>query len=299
MSHAIVGFKALNLNISNVIVPVVYSSDLPMPIPPDSQRNTRRHVVSGPVRPPQFRFLDAVEPSQICPILLETLGPGSEVAVCGNCGAIHDAAAWRESGGCAVLGCSSAPNIRRDHPSAVLRVTREDMTHGQLSPPVQTDGVSEVLPDGRIRVRFDLGKSTSLPLIMSPTMHQGPPPSPFIRTASPPPFPTISLRRNVSPPPPPPAISSNRNVNQQPPPFPSIPGIKAVSRSSVNPIRRMVAADEPTRTCPYSMEKLSTDTRVVECPKCGQILLETAWEENAGCTTYGCEGAPDFRKDAQ
>lgn len=255
-----------------------------MSTPQDSQRNAKRHFVSGPVRPPQFRILEAAEPSPFCPILLEALGPGTEVAVCGNCGAIHDAAAWRESGGCAVLGCSSAPNIRRDRPAAVLRMTREDVVHDRLSMPVPMDGSSEVLSNGRIRVRFDRGKSTTTPLVAPPTVHQWPPPIPMSRAAVPPPPPAISLTRNVSPPPPP------------PPPNVSF---TAMSRSRVNPIRRIVSDGNPTRTCPYSMEKLTTGTRAAECPMCGQVLLETAWDENAGCTTYGCEGAPDFRKDVQ
>jgi ssDNA-binding Zn-finger/Zn-ribbon topoisomerase 1 len=45
------------------------------------------------------------------------------------------------------------------------------------------------------------------------------------------------------------------------------------------------------------MESLAHEASVIECPACGQVLLATSWHENGGCTTYGCEGAPDFRKD--
>jgi hypothetical protein len=45
------------------------------------------------------------------------------------------------------------------------------------------------------------------------------------------------------------------------------------------------------------MEQLVEGVAIAECPKCAQILLSAAWDENGGCTTYGCDGAPDFRKD--
>ena len=59
-----------------------------------------------------------------------------------------------------------------------------------------------------------------------------------------------------------------------------------------------VRADEAGKSCPYSMEPFALGDAVAECPKCGQVLSRESWRENRGCTTYGCEGAPDFRKDA-
>ncbi|MEY3143779.1 MAG: Prokaryotic finger family 1, partial [Planctomycetota bacterium] len=106
-------------------------------------------------RPPLFRALTrddcGDDDGLVCPLLLDKIPLGAEIAVCGNCATIHDAGAWRENRGCASLGCPSAPNARRDAPDSVLRVSTEDVARAvpnapRLAPPPP---VPPLIPDLR------------------------------------------------------------------------------------------------------------------------------------------------------
>ena len=233
-------------------------------------------------RPPVFRTLTSDDCGDddglVCPLLLEKIPLRTEVAVCGDCATIHDAAAWRENRGCASLGCLSAPNARRDTPDAVLRVSADDVAR------VGPTAARPVAP-------------MPLPPPVPPTV---PPAVPSLRTPAPPPLPPPPIPgRSAWPapsagaggfaPPPPPPI---------PPPIPSWLMPPPIAAPAVRPIERTVRADEAGKSCPYSMEPFALGDAVAECPKCGQVLSRESWRENRGCTTYGCEGAPDFRKDA-
>lgn len=223
-------------------------------------------------RPPIFRTLTrddcGDQAGLLCPLLLEQIPLGREIAVCGDCATIHDANAWRENRGCATLGCASRPDARRDAPESVLRVSAEDVSRVVAPPPVP-------------------------PLI--------PIQSPGFR--APPPVPPAPLGSRVPPPPPPPPIP-RAPVWPAPSVFPagvippSAPPPLPVATPSVRSIERAARADEAGKSCPYSMEPFAAGDAVAECPKCGQVLSAESWRENRGCTTYGCEGAPDFRKDA-
>ena len=42
------------------------------------------------------------------------------------------------------------------------------------------------------------------------------------------------------------------------------------------------------RNCPFCMMSIFPDENVTVCPKCGIPHHSDCWEENGGCTTYGC-----------
>ena len=234
---------------------------------------------------PIVRALRASEVQRRCPLTMQLLREGESIAECGDCHALHSFTAWRENEGCATFACRCAPNFRRDHPELVLRVGT--LQGDPLPPQIRRSSQPDMpWPTERIVVRIDAAPRAA------PRQHIPPPP---------PPFPPSSGRviNGWSPPPPPPfPPSSGRVINgwspPPPPPFQSAP-VPAGKMGK----RRVISSDEPTMHCPYSMEALSVGTAVVECHVCGQVLLVSAWDENGGCTTYGCEGAPDFRKDIQ
>lgn len=220
-------------------------------------------------RPPSFRTLTRDDCGDddgiLCPLLLERLPIGREVAVCGDCATIHGAEAWRENGGCAILGCVSAPDARRDAPAAVLRVTVAEAARAQppSPPPLPPRAGSAGLP----------------PPPLPPTLASSAAQRPFLPVPgapSPPPPPPPPLLRPPPPPPPPPPLAA----------------------PLVQPIERTARPDEAGRCCPYSMEPFAAGDALAECPRCRQVLSRESWRENRGCTTYGCDGAPDFRKDA-
>jgi len=223
-------------------------------------------------RPAVFRALTSDDCGDddglVCPLLLEKIPTGTEVAVCGDCATIHDAAAWRENGGCALLGCPSAPNARRDTPDAVLRVSADD--------------VARVGPIAPLPPPFPPAVPPAVPSLRAPAPPPLPPPPIPGRSAWPAPS---AVAGGFAPPPPP------------PPPIPSWLMPPPIAAPAVRPIERTVRADEAGKSCPYSMEPFALGAEVAECPKCGQVLSRESWRENRGCTTYGCEGAPDFRKD--
>ena len=46
------------------------------------------------------------------------------------------------------------------------------------------------------------------------------------------------------------------------------------------------------KTCPYCQSKLKAGADFTVCPNCGTPHHKECWEENSGCTTYGCVNNP-------
>jgi hypothetical protein len=225
-------------------------------------------------RSPIIRLVRSHELSLRCPLTLERFEADEVIAECPLCRSIHKGLGWREHEGCATRGCAWGPDLRRDHPESVLRVR----------PPIDTPPSSAIAEGTQIVIRFD---QTPAP----PSASGLPQPSP--RAA--PPGVAPPPRPPPPPPPPPPfAGSAALNASVPPPPPPPPHGARsAVRRGDA----RVAGASDEGRKCPYSMERIATGDDVVECPTCRQVLIAAAWSENGGCTTYGCEGSPDFRKD--
>lgn len=218
--------------------------------------------------PPIVRPVRHTELLRRCPLTLEPLDGREFVAECALCHAMHRESAWRENGGCSTLGCICSPNTRRDRPNDVLRLSVSQTEVGAEMGLVRPSPIT--WPSERIVVRFEASARAPPP----------PPPSP------PRVGPAAGGSLSSTPPPPP--------ILQPPPP----PILASGAGRAVKPgLRREIRDDEPSRRCPFSMEALSSGMAAVECRSCGQVLLAVAWDENGGCTTYGCEGAPDFRKD--
>ncbi len=51
------------------------------------------------------------------------------------------------------------------------------------------------------------------------------------------------------------------------------------------------------KTCPYCQFPLKADSEAVACPSCKVPHHRECWEENSGCTTFGC-GGTTFRPEA-
>ena len=49
------------------------------------------------------------------------------------------------------------------------------------------------------------------------------------------------------------------------------------------------------RTCPYCLSPFFRSSRAVICRVCGTPHHADCWQENGGCTTYGCTQAPGHR----
>lgn len=234
------------------------------------------------------RVLDRSELPVRCPFTLEAMTAGEQVAECDACHTPHRLAAWRENEGCSTHSCPRAPNARRDHPDRVLRVG-----------PLARAPIAPHWPTDRIVIRFD-DASTDQPPV-APVR----PVPPASRVVPPPPAVTQTAPPMRTPPPPPamrapsaPEFSRDHQQRTMPPSPPPPPSVPSSARPFAKPgIRRTARDAESSRRCPYSMERLAPGTPVVECHSCGQILTATAWDENGGCATYGCAGAPDFRKD--
>ena len=45
-------------------------------------------------------------------------------------------------------------------------------------------------------------------------------------------------------------------------------------------------------TCPYCLTDVSAGDEVTECPECASIVHRECWEENGGCTVFGCKLTP-------
>ena len=221
------------------------------------------------------RALRNFEMPRRCPLTLEPMVTGDWVAECDSCHAVHRLVAWRENEGCSTLACRRAPNARRDHPDQVMRVDA-------FGSAVKASPIAENWPSDRIVIRFESSGPKANPIM---------PPAPVRSPLMPPPMPPSR------PPPPPMLLGTGRPAAVPDAPFPP-PGVASHVRPPAKlGIRREARSDESARRCPYSMEYFKSDTPVVECRSCGQVLIASAWDENGGCTTYGCAGAPDFRKD--
>lgn len=53
------------------------------------------------------------------------------------------------------------------------------------------------------------------------------------------------------------------------------------------------------KTCPYCQSKIKDDLDVIVCSLCGTPHHRECYEENGGCTTYGCANNPTTVKDAE
>ncbi|MBC8522328.1 hypothetical protein H8D29_00200, partial [PVC group bacterium] len=60
---------------------------------------------------------------------------------------------------------------------------------------------------------------------------------------------------------------------------------------------RKVTDDDIGQKCPYAGSAFQPGDELAICLSCQAKLLRASWVENKGCTSYGCEEAPDFRKD--
>jgi predicted RNA-binding Zn-ribbon protein involved in translation (DUF1610 family) len=61
-----------------------------------------------------------------------------------------------------------------------------------------------------------------------------------------------------------------------------------------------VSASDGTagKTCSVCQSVIIAGERVVSCPDCGLPFHEECWEENGGCSQYGCGSAPQSAKGA-
>jgi len=50
--------------------------------------------------------------------------------------------------------------------------------------------------------------------------------------------------------------------------------------------------------CPYCQTKIKNQNEAVTCVLCGTPHHADCWNENGGCTTYGCIENPNFKKNA-
>jgi len=62
-------------------------------------------------------------------------------------------------------------------------------------------------------------------------------------------------------------------------------------------VTQEATAEDGRNKCPYASVAFDTGDTIAICCSCATKHLMESWEENGGCTTYGCENAPDFRKD--
>lgn len=46
------------------------------------------------------------------------------------------------------------------------------------------------------------------------------------------------------------------------------------------------------KTCPYCQSRIKSNAYVTTCPGCGTPHHKECWDENKGCTTYGCNNNP-------
>jgi len=60
---------------------------------------------------------------------------------------------------------------------------------------------------------------------------------------------------------------------------------------------RKATDDDINQKCPYAGSAFQSGDELAICLSCQSKLLRASWVENKGCTSYGCENAPDFRKD--
>ncbi len=125
-------------------------------------------------------------------------------------------------------------------------------------------------------------------------------------SASPPPPPPIPPRPTSvpmpapprpSPPPPPPLAPTRPPAPPAPPPPPPIVAVARVRREAPEPVVVRITPSQAITRCPFTLDSLREGDRAAKCPSCGQLMSLEGWQENAGCSTYGCACAPDYRKD--
>ncbi|MFO7947073.1 MAG: RING finger protein [Armatimonadota bacterium] len=97
---------------------------------------------------------------------------------------------------------------------------------------------------------------------------------------SPPPRPTTPARRpqRQRPSTPPPDVVE---IEFAPEPEPSSGGGEGAT---------VAGDDEVGKTCPFCRFPIKPGEDIVVCPECGVPHHADCWEENGGCTTYGCTG---------
>jgi hypothetical protein len=54
-----------------------------------------------------------------------------------------------------------------------------------------------------------------------------------------------------------------------------------------------------TQTCPYCHSSIKPGADIIECPACETPHHKECWEENKGCTTYGCIENPEVKKQRE
>ncbi|MFP3903147.1 MAG: RING finger protein [Armatimonadota bacterium] len=109
----------------------------------------------------------------------------------------------------------------------------------------------------------------------APSDDQGPARQTQQRQSSPP-RPTTSPRRPQQPSTPPPDV-----VDIDFEPEPSGGGADGTT---------VAGDDEVGKTCPFCRFPIKPGENIVVCPECGVPHHADCWEENGGCTTYGCTG---------
>jgi len=64
------------------------------------------------------------------------------------------------------------------------------------------------------------------------------------------------------------------------------------ARSMPHPDPIPAYGDVVGKTCPYDQYPISEGDQVIICPDCATPHHADCWQENGGCTTYGCARAP-------
>ncbi|MFC1582717.1 RING finger protein [Planctomycetota bacterium] len=64
------------------------------------------------------------------------------------------------------------------------------------------------------------------------------------------------------------------------------------------PKRLSAGSDLAGKNCSICLSVILSGEEVALCPHCGLPFHEECWEENRGCSAYGCEGAPETEKPA-
>ena len=57
--------------------------------------------------------------------------------------------------------------------------------------------------------------------------------------------------------------------------------LRCHTNNSISPVSGLV--------CPYCMMQINSEDDYITCPKCGIPHHRDCWDENGGCTTYGCD----------
>jgi len=76
---------------------------------------------------------------------------------------------------------------------------------------------------------------------------------------------------------------------------PSQPVYTPQKTSKVDLTKEFDNSDVVGKTCPYCQTPIKPGASTVICPKCNIPHHKECWEENGGCTTYGCQYANSLR----